>query len=133
MRIYLASGFRQRLILRRAAIWLMTHGHEIVSTWIWLEERPNREDGDFDVFACDIAEKNLYELRHSDVVIIDADGIAPDNSGGVHTELGFALGARKRAILVGPRGNTFHWHQEVERFPTWSDLFRGFSNGLEEL
>lgn len=133
MRIYLASGFRQRFILRRAAIWLMAHGHEIVSTWIWIEERPSREDVDFDTFAREIAEKNLKELWQAETIIIDSDGIALDNSGGVHTELGFALGAQKGIILVGPRGNTFHWLPCIETFPTWLALFRDFSCGVEAL
>ena len=133
MRVYLASGFRQRFVLRRAAVWLMAHGHEIVSTWIWIEERPSREDLDFGTFAREIAEKNLCELWQADIVIVDADGIAPDNSGGVHTELGFAIGARKRIILVGPKGNTFHWLREIEKFPTWLALFRGFSCAVEAL
>ena len=133
MRVYLASGFRQRFVLRRAAVWLMLHDHEIISTWIWIEERPRREAQDFDTFAREIAEKNLLELWKADVVIIDADGIASDNSGGVHTELGFALGAGKRTILVGQKGNTFHWLREIEKFPTWSALFRGFSCAAKAL
>lgn len=105
----------------------MAHGHEIVSTWIWLDDRPEREESSFDHFARFIAQKNVVELEIADAVIVDSDGIAPDNSGGVHTELGFALGARKRTILVGPMGNTFHWLREIEKFSTWPDLFRGFS------
>lgn len=133
MRVYLASGFRQRFVLRRAAIWFMAQGHEIVSTWIWIDERPNREDLDFDTFARKIAEKNLLELWQADIIIIDSDGIASDNSGGVHTELGFALGARKRIILVGQKGNTFHWLREIEKFSTWLALFKGFSCEAEAL
>lgn len=122
MKIYLASGFHYREPLRSEAELLQQKGHEIVSSWIWLEGRPDRGDLEFDNFAVGIAALNIEELEKSDCVIVDGFGIREGNSGGVHFELGWAVGAGRRAILVGPRGNTFHWYDGVERYSEWGQL-----------
>lgn len=123
MKFYLASGFRQRWVLRRAAVALSFRGHEVVSSWIWLEDRPDRSDEDWREFAEAIAVRNLTELRLADAVIVDAYGIAPDNNGGVHFELGHAIGASKPVYLIGPRGNTFHWLPQIAWANSWEAFF----------
>lgn len=133
MKIYLASGFRRRYTLRKAADELRQRGHEIVSSWIWLDTRPHRTDPEFQKFAKEIAERNLREMELADAIIIDAWGIAPENNGGVHTELGYALGANKLLFLVGPRGNTFHWLPQIKRFRLWELLLRDFPSKRNRL
>ncbi len=123
MKIYLASGFRRRYVLREVAKKLQKKGHEIVSSWIWLDTRPRRTDAGFERFAREIAQRNLLEMASADAIIIDSWGIAPENHGGVHTELGYALGAGKVLFLIGPRGNTFHWLPGIMQFPDWEFLF----------
>lgn len=124
MKIYLASGFRRRYVLRHVAEELQQQGHEIVSSWIWLDTRPHRKEEAFEEFAQRIAEQNIRELAEADALIVDAWGIAPENHGGVHTELGYALGADKQTFLVGPSGNTFHWLLQVQKFQSWEGLLR---------
>lgn len=124
MKIYLASGFRQRFVLRQAALALSMRGHEVVSSWIWLEGRPNRGDDTFESFAVDIARRNLQELREAGALIVDSQGIASDNSGGVHFELGHAIGEGKQVYLVGPPGNTFHWLPQIARAEDWEQFFQ---------
>ena len=126
MKIYLASGFRRRYKLREAAEKLCQKSHEIVSSWIWLDTRPHRTDPEFQKFAEEIAEQNLREMASAHAIIIDSWGIAPENHGGVHTELGYALGAGKVLFLVGPRGNTFHWLPQIKQFHEWEFLLRDF-------
>lgn len=133
MKIYLASGFRRRYTLRKAASELTGKGHEIVSSWIWLNTRPQRTETEFDQFALEIAQQNLRELVAADVIIVDSWGIAPENHGGVHTELGFALGADKVLLLVGPRGNTFHWLPQIAQFQDWEFLLRDFPSSEKRL
>ncbi len=133
MKIYLASGFRRRYKLREVAEKLRQKSHEIVSSWIWLDTRPRRTDPEFQKFAEEIAEQNLREMASAHAIIIDSWGIAPEKHGGVHTELGYALGAGKAFFLVGPRGNTFHWLHPIRQFHEWELLLSDFPskrNGL---
>src|SRR3990172_8523835 len=107
MKIYLASGFSHRYTLREEADHLQMIGHEIVSRWIWLEDRPERDQKDWDNFAADIASQNLEDLLAAELLIVDSNGIRPTNNGGVHFELGFAY-CRARTVLIGAKGCTFH-------------------------
>lgn len=109
MKIYLASGFHHRETLRTAARFLDGAGHKVVSRWIWIDERPERDGADWDNFAQEIAFRNLEDLADAEVLIIDAHGIAPDNNGGVSTELGYFLALGKPIFLLGPKRNTFQW------------------------
>ncbi len=123
MKIYLASGFHHRHELRWAAQKLTARGHDVVSSWIWIDERPERGASSYEEFARNIAEHNLQDLLKADAIIVDAHGIREGNHGGVHTELGFALGAGLALYLVGPRENTFHWLPRIMQFPNWEFLF----------
>ncbi len=123
MKIYLASGFRHRFVLRGVADSLVEMGHKVVSSWIWIDERPERNSVLYEAFAKRVAARNRFDLVNADVVIVDAWGISKENHGGVHTEFGFALGAGKGVYVVGPRANTFHWLPEVTQFPDWKFLF----------
>lgn len=122
MKIYLASGFHRRHTLRKMAARLKERGHEVVSSWIWIDERPGRGTPLFENWALRIAEQNVAELQQADAIIVDGWGISETNHGGVHTELGFALGTGQALFLVGPRGNTFHWHPRIVHFQDWEFL-----------
>jgi len=123
VKIYLASGFHHRYVLRRVAAKLTARGHEVVSSWIWIDERPERGSMAYMEFAKEVAAVNLVDLKKADTIIVDGHGIREGNHGGVHTELGFALGAGMAVFLVGPRSNTFHWLPEISQFPSWEFLF----------
>ncbi|KKM88420.1 hypothetical protein LCGC14_1258950 [marine sediment metagenome] len=123
MKIYLASGFHYRQVLRRVAAKLKARGHEVVSSWIWIEERPERGSMAYFEFAKEVAAMNLVDLKKADAIIVDGHGIREGNHGGVHTELGFALGTGLSTYLVGPRSNTFHWLPEIMQFQDWDFLF----------
>lgn len=114
-RVYLASGFNRRWALRLLANALEKKGIEVCSRWIWIENRPDREDGDWEGFAEVIAESNLYDLQRADILVIDAKGIRETNKGGVHSELGFFLAKKRPIYLIGERSNTFHWLPQVKQ------------------
>lgn len=127
MNIYLASGFRQRDKLRELAQQLHENGHWICSSWLELNERPERDSESWDEFAEKIAGANYVDMLLADCLVIDADGIAPDNNGGVHTELGIALARDIQIYLVGKRGNTFHWMPCVRVVEDYDELFRSLT------
>ncbi len=123
MKIYLASGFHYRFVLRKVAEKLEAQGHAVVSSWIWIDERPDRGSALYEAFAKRVAARNRFELQEAEALIVDSWGISTQNHGGVHTELGIALALHKAIYLVGPRSNTFHWLPEITQFMDWEFLF----------
>ena len=113
MNIYLASGFRQRTKLRHFASLLEEKRISVCSRWIWLDERPERGTEDWETFAEAIAYENVEDLIKADAIIIDTEGIADSNNGGVHFETGFMYALGKPVIVVGRPKNTFHWLQDI--------------------
>lgn len=125
MKFYLASGFNRRYHLRTLAGDLDNLGHEIVSRWIWINERPERDQQEWREFAENIAIANLMDLNQADSMIVDAYGIKPDNNGGCSTELGFAIAKDLPIYIVGEMPNTFsHLEQiiKVDDYPSLLNL-----------
>lgn len=122
--VYLASGFHWRENLRELAHKLIEKKYTICSSWIWLEERPLREDTNWDKFASDIAHINYVDLLIANIIVVDARGIKSDNKGGAHTELGFGLGKGIPVFLIGPKGNTFHWLSRITKVESEEELIR---------
>lgn len=121
MNIYLASGFRQRFMLRKLCDMIYSAGMAVTSSWIWIDERTERGQDDWDRFASQISQLNFNELGESNALIVDSRGIIDSNNGGVHTELGFALARGWPIVLVGERGNTFHWLPQIHQVSTYAE------------
>lgn len=126
MKVYLASGYRQRSFLNGFAEGLKAQGFIVCSRWLDVTERPDRDSENWEVFARRIAQENIEDLLQADVLIVDTNGIAPTNNGGVHFETGFMVAREKLVIVVGKSGNTFHWHPSIKRVSN-------FSQATEEL
>lgn len=115
MRIYLASGFNWRHNFRALAKNIEAKGHTVTSSWIWIDERPERNSKTWDDFARKIAAENLIDLCRSNALVLDTRGVRNDGNGGAHTELGFALSRNWPIYLIGSRRNTFLWSEGI----TW--------------
>lgn len=115
MRIYLASGFNWRHNFRALAKNIEAKGHTITSSWIWIDERPERNSDEWDQFASRIAATNLIDLCRSNCLVIDGRGIRADGNGGVWSELGFAIACKNWPIyFIGDkRTNTFLWSEGI--------------------
>lgn len=116
MRIYLASGFNWRHNFRTLAKNIEAKGHTVTSSWIYIDERPERSHPFWDEFAKAIAASNLIDLLRSDALVIDTRGMRPDNNGGADSELGFALAKGWPIYLIGPKRNTFLWSEGITQF-----------------
>lgn len=148
MRIYLASryGRREELVGYRRD--LEAAGHECVSSWLDGTERRLDsgkmlgadgvtlvESSDNSNAAAELrarcARADLLELVQADAIVVFAEhkpcGVI---SGGHHVEFGIALGinyagamvcntSTLRLLVVGRRGNLFHWTKGVEFYPDW--------------
>lgn len=120
--IYLASGFNRRHELRGLTPRLIAKGYFVCSSWIWIEERPDKDAPFYSDFAKKIANINFLDLLQADMLVVDAYGIMPDNNGGVHFETGFMVARDKPVYLIGPRGNSFHYLDNIQRVENYEEL-----------
>jgi formylmethanofuran dehydrogenase subunit B len=120
-RIGFCARLGRRIELQRLAIELGKHRHEVVSSWIW---RDDRDEGMTDEQKADAARTNFNGLNRAEVIVLFGE-----NPGTVGAERGgrfFDLGTQAyrantvRRIVVGPRENvgcfwmTEHVHDAAE-------------------
>jgi hypothetical protein len=122
VKIYLASRYYRHPQMREYRAALAAIGHEVTSHWIDVGGDgltaaalgPNPDAG------IPHAERDLEDIRAADAVMVFTG--QPSTTGGMHVELGYALGLGRRAILVGPRENVFHCLPGIEWYPDWDAL-----------
>ena len=112
--IYIAGFFDTRARLLPYRDRLKKAGHCILSTW--LEEENVTYQGTSEAYHKACAERDLHQVEHADLFILDTLDETP--RGGREVELGLALARRIPVYLVGPVRNVFH--QLVQRkFDDW--------------
>lgn len=125
MYVYLASGFNRRRTLQIVEKLMEDRGIYNTASWIHLTDRPSRADDDWPQFAREIALKNMDDLARAEAVYVDTAGIRVDNGGGVHTELGYALGKGLPVYIIGkPSKNSFQHLPEsfgLKTYESWED------------
>jgi hypothetical protein len=98
---------------------LDNEGHPIGETGERLVESPQAEPALREKFALD----DRDDVLAADTLIAFTEIPRTSNSrGGRHVELGIALGAGIRVIVIGPRENVFCHLPEVEHYDTWADF-----------
>lgn len=117
MKIYVAGPACEQDLVREAARILVEHGHEITSTWL---------DHDVSYSSQGVEERlpasavmDFKDVSRADAIMVINE---PGSAGGMHTELGIALGLGKMCFLIGKRTQVFHWHHKVivyEDILTW--------------
>ena len=122
MKLYFAGPYGDRLRIKKAAEEMDTLGFEITSRWVYREDKQDSIP-DFRRYAAE--DWRDIENAHALVVFTHGeDGRQPlepySTTGGHHVEMGIALAANKRIILVGPPANIFHLLPEVTVFDGWS-------------
>ncbi len=133
MKIYLASRYSRRLEMCELKCRLESLGHTVTSRWLlgghqWngdaKETIDQYESGGMPVMAVRCAQDDINDIRAADTVIAFPDPPRePSTSrGGMHVELGFALGLGKRVIVCGIRQNFFHLLPEIQFFDSKSTL-----------
>ena len=115
-RIYLAGRYSRREELAGYAEELDRAGFSVRCSWL---------SGDHDNTPdAHCAEIDWSEVSSADVVISFTEPPGPAQGrgrGGRHVEFGAALAMRKVCIVVGHRGNVFHYLPEIEIYPTWPE------------
>lgn len=104
-RVYFASRFDHRDLLRLYQIDLRSIDFEDGTRWIHKEQAGGPLEGDREV-----VEANLEDVAACDVFIAFTEPISTGRtSGGRHVEFGVALALGKFCLVVGPRENDFYW------------------------
>lgn len=113
MKLYLASSFSDRDVLRSWADDLRRAGHIVTSRWLSGSHDIVEHSGD----ERRLAEEDFEDVEAADTLVL----FVPVNGrrGGCHVEFGLALAWGKRLIIVPSRSNVFHWLPTVECYPDW--------------
>lgn len=107
MKIYLAGSLKHRLtLLNEIKPLIIEAGHEVTSRWLEGEQTDDSPET-----QREWAEKDWEDLRNAYAVVIYPED---SSSGGLHVELGLALGLDKTIFVVGISPNCFYYLPEVQ-------------------
>lgn len=125
--IYLSGQFEDGLTLCDVRSELRASGYVVTSRWLDAAAAgPATAQADGDGAAArlaGIARQDFEDIVSADVVVVfNPPEACSVGRGGRHVETGYALALGKRVVLVGARGNVFHWLPEVTLVPDWTAL-----------
>jgi hypothetical protein len=135
-KIYLAARFSAQQEMQGVRDVLTAVGFEITSSWIdhvsasgvngitvkEINAEPER--------CGQAAAGDMADVLAADTLILFTEW--PSTTGGRHVELGIALGAGKRVIIVGDLENIFQALPQVEHYPDWPSLATALADGPQE-
>lgn len=117
VKVYLGARFGRRAELTRYASALSAEGFEVTSRWLGHVEgdgidhelTANAYAAESLGWAKHWSSQDVYDVQKADVVVLftGKHNDAPLR-GGIHVELGVALGAGKPVVVVGHRPTMFH-------------------------
>ena len=120
MNVFLAAGHEHRRKVLGVAKFIEEAGHTVTARWI-----TGKADG---AKPRDNASYNLTDIVVADCfVLLTKLGKRKitNGDGSREVELGYALRAAKRVILVGPRSNVYHHLRAVTQVPSVEALLEG--------
>jgi len=125
-KVYLAASYLLQAQMREVREGLGMRGIEVTSRWIDdpAEQSLKARDlaGAAGMKAGRIAARqDLEDIDAADCVIVFTE--VASTTGGMHAELGYALGRRKNVIVCGARVNVFQCL--VDQYPGIPDLIAG--------
>lgn len=125
--VYLSGQFEDGPVLRNVREDLIRAGCRVTSRWLNGDSstpataRADEEGAAARLAA--IAYQDIEDIRAADVVVVfNPQAACNVGRGGRHVETGYALAAGKKVVVVGARGNVFHWMLEVTLVDDWSGL-----------
>lgn len=118
MRIYLASRWRNRVVLHLMRERLQELGHTITSRWL---------DEAHDLPAVSAAYQDLTDIDTSDAIVLWPDLTPPMSKyGGLFVEFGYALAANKQIYHIddGSSPCVFLQLPQVITLKSWDELYQ---------
>lgn len=102
MKIYIAHNYGARIVLRDVIPQLEAMGHQITSRWV--------TDDAHDTINGANARADLDDIDRADAVLLFVDQWGDRPGKGKYVELGYAIGIRKRVILIGKDDGCIFYH-----------------------
>lgn len=126
-RIYLSGQFEDGARLCEVRLQLQGSGYSVTSRWLDSAAAgpatAQASDPGAQTRLSGIARQDFEDIDRSDLVVVFNPAEASSiGRGGRHVETGYALARGKRVIVVGARGNVFHWLPEITVVPDWPAL-----------
>ena len=125
--IYLSGQFEDGPVLRNVRDDLVRMGLRVTSRWLdgpsFIPATASAHEAGAAVRLAAIAHQDLEDIQACDVIVVfNPEEACNVGRGGRHVETGYALALGKKVIVVGARGNVFHWLQEVTVVEGWRQL-----------
>jgi len=136
MKFYLAARYSRRIELCGYRANLAALGIEVTSRWLGGgrqldnqgmpitdtgEQRFEAGDPAVDYLRAHFAVEDMADVMAAETLVAFTEPPRTAASrGGRHVELGLALAAGKRVVVVGPRENVFCWLPQVEHHDRWA-------------
>jgi hypothetical protein len=125
MKIYVAASYPRKEDAKLVAEELKRAGHILIAArWLYEDEgydsdlnRDETEEQKCERLA-GAAVRDIEDVKECDVLVCLTDGENQLTHGGRHSEFGMALLLGKKAILVGPLEQVFHYHPAVIHYDT---------------
>lgn len=141
MKIYLASAYQTRDVIRGYAAELSFIDMKCTSSW--LNEEHKISAGTVGA-ATDLEDAQVRQhvmndyndVSDSDVLVLFTESVTGEKGGGGrHVETGFALAKGKKVIVIGEPENVFHRGPQVTIVPNWHEALLQLVHwrNLEEL
>lgn len=125
--IYLSAQFEDRAVLLDARERLVAEGYHVTSRWL---DAPSStpatalaaEEGAASRLA-GIARQDFEDIDAAELIVVfNPAESCGTGRGGRHVETGYALARGKPVVIVGARGNVFHWLPEIALVADWQEL-----------
>lgn len=122
MRVYVASKYQNKDLVRKHVLKLKEAGFEITSTWHREPYAPNVQlDEISDAKLRRIAKRDIVELEAADAILVLSHDCLVGR-GGMWWEFGYAYAQNKRTILIGEKVVIFAHLPTVENYPTLNEF-----------
>ncbi len=122
---YLAARYSRRDELGGYAAELNEMGIQVTSRWLVRSRQIPDDAVRDDVEARRYAREDVADIEAADILVAFTEQPRTSLSrGGRHVELGYALAAGKRVVVVGPLEHIFCWLPQLESYDTWSQALR---------
>ena len=137
MTIYLSGQFEDGLVLCNIRDDLQRLGYRITSRWLdsaaWGPATAQAQTHGAERLAA-IARQDFEDIVRAQLVVVyNPQEACAVGRGGRHVETGYALALGKPVIVVGARGNVFHWLPEITVVSDWAELKDVLSRRTGEL
>jgi len=110
--LYLSACFRRQAEMKAIRQEVEAYGYRVVSSWV--------DEGEASVRNELIADRDWRDIGKATVFVFFSEPLNC-RSGGKHVEMGMAYALGLEVVLVGPRGNVFHFLPGVRQYYTWGE------------